>query len=368
MSGLTPLVDTLLATRLAQRLDLLPLKSEPEIASPGSVIRVKKVDNELHLPSRAGLQQPVGVGLLKSGATGHGQGQGPARAGEAVTLSVAARAVSAILASQDGASTKITGTEPLWSAAQSVQAPLLAATLAAAVANSGLFYESHLAQYAAGTRPLAQLAQEPQARLGAAPSGAQAEAPPDPDLPLPAAGMRAVVASAGQGAVAGAGQGAVAGAAAADPTEGPRPAGPAGAMPAPVAEAIHPEAMPLVRQQLELLTLPLFRWTGEAWPGAPMDWEIQEEQGERQAAAEPQAVAGAWTTRLAIRLPALGAVDLRLTLAGSTLRVHLAARESATVALLTEGGHALPPRLGALGLQLAELQIGALADAPLLAS
>ncbi|MFZ3158835.1 MAG: flagellar hook-length control protein FliK, partial [Rhodoferax sp.] len=139
-------------------------------------------------------------------------------------------------------------------------------------------------------------------------------------------------------------------------------------MPAPVAEAIHPEAMPLVRQQLELLTLPLFRWTGEAWPGAPMDWEIQEEQGERQAAAEPQAVAGAWTTRLAIRLPALGAVDLRLTLAGSTLRVHLAARESATVALLTEGGHALPPRLGALGLQLAELQIGALADAPLLAS
>ena len=43
----------------------------------------------------------------------------------------------------------------------------LSATLAHAVANSGLFYESHLAQLTAGTRTLAQLMQEPQARLEA---------------------------------------------------------------------------------------------------------------------------------------------------------------------------------------------------------
>lgn len=327
MSGLTPLVDTLLATRLAQRIDLLPLKSELEIASPGAVIQVKKVSNDLRLPSRAAMQQQLGVGLLKSGAGGHGPGHEPARAGEAVTLSVAARAVSAILNSQAGATTKITGTEPLWPAAQSVQAPLLAEKLASTVANSGLFYESHLVQYAAGTRTLAQLVQEPQVRLDAAPSGAGAAVSTADD----SASDRA---------------------------------------PAPVhvAEAIHPEAMALVRQQLELLTLPLFRWAGEVWPGTTMDWEIQEEPNERQTADDREAPARSWTTRLAMRLPALGAVDVRLTLAGSTLQVHLAARESATVALLTDGGHELPQRFGALGLQLTELRIGALADAPLLAS
>jgi hypothetical protein len=327
MSGLTPLVDTLLATRLAQRIDLLPLKSELEIASPGAVIQVKKVTNDLRLPSRAALQQQLGVGLLKSGAGGHGHGS--ARAGEAVTLSVVARAVSSILNSQAGATSKIIGTEPLWLAAQPALASLLAEKLASTVVHSGLFYESHLAQYVAGTRTLAQLAQEPQARLDAAPSGAGAAVSTADD----SASDRAPATAA-----------------------------------SPVAEAIHPDAMALVRQQLELLTLPQFRWAGEVWPGTTMDWEIQEEPNERQTEEALEAAARSWTTRLAMRLPALGAVDMRLTLAGSTLQVHLAAREPATVALLTDGGHELPQRFGALGLQLTGLQIGALADAPLLAS
>lgn len=357
MSGLTPLVDTLLATRLAQRIDLLPLKSELEIAGPGSASPIGKVANDTRLPSRAAMQQQVGVGLLKSGAgePGQGQGRGSPGAGESVTLSVAARVVSAILQSDAGAASRITGSQAIWTQGPSALAPALATSLADTVAQSGLFYESHLLEHAAGTRALAQLLQEPQARLGAAPPGAQAEAPPDPDRHLPAAGTRLVVADA-------AGQDAVASAAAAGPTDGPRPAGPVGAIPAPVAEAIHPEAMPLVRQQLELLTLPLFRWSGEAWPGAPMDWEIQEEQGERQAAAEPQA--RAWRTRLALRLPALGAVELRLSLAGSALQVQLGADEPATVALLSGAGAALPPRFAALGLQLTDLKIGALARAP----
>lgn len=327
MSGVTPLVDTLLATRLAQRIDLLPLKSELEIASPGAVIQVKKVTNDLRLPSRAALQQQLGVGLLKSGAGGHGHG--PVRAGEAVTLSVVARVVSSILNSQAGATSKIIGTEPLWPAAQPALASLLAEKLANTVVHSGLFYESHLAQYVAGTRTLAQLAQEPQARLEAAPSGAGAAVSTADD----SASDRAPATAA-----------------------------------SPVAEAIHPDAMALVRQQLELLTLPQFRWAGEAWPGTTMDWEIQEEPNERQTAEAPEAAARSWTTRLAMRLPALGAVDMRLTLAGSTLQVHLVAREPATVALLIDGGHELPQCFDALGLQLTELQIGALADAPVLAS
>src|SRR5665647_3246133 len=101
MSGLTPLIDTLLATRLAQRVDLVPLKSEVEVAGPEAVTPVEKVTNDLRLPSRAALQQQLGVGLLKSGESGYGNG--PARSGEFVTLSVAARAVSCLLYTSDAA-------------------------------------------------------------------------------------------------------------------------------------------------------------------------------------------------------------------------------------------------------------------------
>ena len=65
MSGLTPLVDTLLATRLAQRVDLVPLKPEVEIAGPGPVSEVEKITNDVRLPSRAAMQQQLGAGLVE---------------------------------------------------------------------------------------------------------------------------------------------------------------------------------------------------------------------------------------------------------------------------------------------------------------
>ena len=64
MSGVTPLVDTLLATRLGQRVDLVPLKAQAEIAGPGAVANVQKVDNDIRLPSREALQRELGVGLV----------------------------------------------------------------------------------------------------------------------------------------------------------------------------------------------------------------------------------------------------------------------------------------------------------------
>jgi hypothetical protein len=133
--------------------------------------------------------------------------------------------------------------------------------------------------------------------------------------------------------------------------------------------AIHPEAVALVRQQLEMLALPVFRWSGEGWPGMPMDWEIREERGEQQEQegegrgddGDLPAVS-TWTTRITMQLPKLGTVDLRLSLADTALRLHLVASEKATVALLDAGRDVLPERFDALGLQLTELQISALAE------
>ena len=123
-----------------------------------------------------------------------------------------------------------------------------------------------------------------------------------------------------------------------------------------------------MRQQLEILALPVFRWSGEGWPGMPMDWEIREERGEPQEQAEGRGDDGelpavsTWTTRVTLQLPRLGAVDLRLSLADTVLRMHLGASKKATVVLLDAGRDGLPQRFGALGLQLTELQIGALAE------
>lgn len=318
MSGVTPLIDTLLATRLAQRVDLVPLKGQIDIASPGAVTHVERVSNDIRLPSRAALQQQLGVAL--SGRGDSSNTSESASAGGTVTLSAVARTVSAILDLPSGATPKIQGGEPLWPHLQPPDAHLLTATLVRTVATSGLFYESHLQQYAAGTRTLTQLEQEPQACLDT-----MGKMP----LALPGAGSLDVVRNNN-----------------------------------PVANAIHPEAIALVRQQLDLLAVPVFRWGGEVWAGTPMDWEIHEERDESQAAADSEAAQRSWTTRLAMTLPTLGAVEVRLSLAGTTLQVHLAARENATLALLSDGGNELPQRFGALGLQLTGLQIGALALAP----
>ena len=416
MSGVTPLIDTLLATRLAQRLDLVPLKSELELAGPEAAAKVEKVTNDVRLPSRAALQQQLGVGLLKSEQRGHGSA--PAGLGGTVTLSVAARAVSAILEADTGAASKITGIEPLLPRAQPALPQALAAALARTVANSGLFYESHLAQYAAGTRTLAELAQEPQARLdatlkvaqaaefsaaagasgensgaGAAGTGTGAGRMMNlPALPgaalVPSAADDALPMAAGKaGASLAPGHSLPAGPAASPeqaPAEGPHfrahghPATAGTAEPdasgksldagsadaprssAPGLAGIHPDTITLVRQQLELLAVPVFRWGGEIRPGTAMDWEIREEPHEREAAADGEAAPRTWSTRLALTLPTLKDVEVRISLAGSTLQVHLAAREDATRDLLSQGRGELPRRLEELGLQLAGLQIGAL--------
>lgn len=80
------------------------------------------------------------------------------------SLSAAARAILAVM---DGAEAEpVRGNASLLSAAPTAaSAPAAAAALANAVGQSGLFYESHLAQWVAGARGLASLRQEPQAQV-----------------------------------------------------------------------------------------------------------------------------------------------------------------------------------------------------------
>jgi hypothetical protein len=352
-------------------------------------------------------------------------------------LSVAARAISAILGAAPDDAAGVRGTSPVWTASAAPQPAQLAGALARVVATSGLFYESHLQQFAAGTRPLAVLAQEPQARLGALASsrpdlfklapgdmdtwlnpgaksataamisalagaaspvdGAETlltakggEPVPAPGRPQPArAGMteQQVPVDGPRLGSAGRVDAAYGVQRAADPataidgrvySEGLEDAPASGARQQAAASSpvrssehgsatIHPDAVSLVRQQLDVLAMPAFRWGGEVWPGTPMQWDIREEQREGvPAEAEVDAAQRSWSTRLAITLPTLKEVEVRLSMVGTTLQVHLAAREASTVALLGEGRKELPKRFGDVGLQLTGLQIGAFPVEPAL--
>ncbi|MBM2768539.1 flagellar hook-length control protein FliK [Burkholderia anthina] len=265
---------------------------------------------------------------------------------------------------------------------------VLHAALAQAVSESGLFYESHLAQWLAGQRPLAALLREPQARLAAL-GQAAADGASDaldellaPRSPLPAAARTAAQPGGtmpnelAQNAAAGARQYTSSGAAgmAADPlgehadvrwTPARAELAAASSDPqAPAAASVHPDAVPIVRQQLDALATDQFRWSGEAWPGARLDWTIEpDEHGGRASRSDDAGDGIAWRTRLTLTLPSLGTVDAELVLNGAQLVARLRAN-STGADRLTRNEAALRQRFEGSGLQLGGLSIRAVDDEP----
>jgi hypothetical protein len=192
--------------------------------------------------------------------------------------------------------------------------PALALALRTALTRSGLFYESHLADWVVGLDSLDGLMQEPQNRLTAA------------ETPRAAAGMPAAPAPAGAGAAADA-----------------KPVNP-----------LHT----LLTQQLQVLESPHFVWKGELWPGQPLEWQLRrdEERAPNGDAAHPDAAG--WTSRIRVTLPRLGAVTLHLRLDGTrAFSIRLAPEEPASEALLHAHASALRGRLAEAGCSVASLTV-----------
>ena len=276
-----------------------------------------------------------------------------------------------------------------------VAAPVPVAELAAAlqrtVAESGLFYESHLAQWLSGQRPVESLAGEAQNRLADAASQPQSDAGQDAD------DANAWT----QGRPSG-NTGAAAFAAAVAAARG-EPEGPQGPhnqsarfttfdlathdiidMPADNARSsqqaamthaagddpntpqqqsmqasLHPATIPLVRQQLDLLATGQFRWTGEAWPGARLDWTIEQDGDEWRRSGNGASSADdeyPWRTRLTLSLPSLGTVDADLTLTGTRLVARVQASPGGAARLAAQG-ETFRQRLAQAGIELSGLSI-----------
>ena len=204
----------------------------------------------------------------------------------------------------------------------------LVPNLAKAVSQSGLFYESHQAQWLAGRRPLVSLRAEPQGQL------------PVPPRPV-TEGVSSV----------------------ATPTVEAAPesrAAPAAATAARVdiaATGIPDEVRPLVQQQLDAATSQRLAWHGEAWPGQGIDWKIERDTTDEHPSGQADAEAPRWTTTLRLTMPRLGAIDAQLQLTGSNLRLRIAAPDGRALEALRGQAAELTRALAEAGLTIATLDI-----------
>jgi hypothetical protein len=123
-----------------------------------------------YLDGKAAAQLARNAALLAS-ARGMAAAPYGGAEGAGATISPRGQAIGAVLAaaqSSGAPATALTGTAPLLGA-PTLDAGRLAGALQQGLEHSGLFYEAHVAEWAQGARPLAQLALEPQAQ-GAMPS------------------------------------------------------------------------------------------------------------------------------------------------------------------------------------------------------
>jgi hypothetical protein len=229
------------------------------------------------------------AGALLASSTGLGA-QAFAGGTEAknTTLSPTAQALAGVLAAAQKAETvltAVTGSAPLV-ATPDADPAALAASLKQAFGKSGLFYESHVAEWAQGSRALAELANEPQQQ--AAQNGAR----PNPQDPATAQFI----------------------------------------------------SMQLAAQEQSQLA-----WKGQLWPGQPMEWDVKREAhgggGDDDGAI--------WNSRLRLRFPELGELDVQLRMVGGALQIGLATGDDATAALLRQHAPNLAGALDSVGTPLA---------------
>lgn len=207
-------------------------------------------------------------------------------------LSAAARLLSS-LAQQPRSEKPLLGVAQtvLWQPAASQDTAALAQQLHHALSHSGLFYESHQAQWIAGQRSTPQLLLEPQNQPP--PTQAAPVSPPPSTLP----------------------------------------------------DAVLPAHLQqLVQQQLHALETHQVLWQGQAWPGQAMRWEVHEDPPQPHT---PAVAAGHWSSRIELDLPQLGKVSARLTLHGGSVSFHIGAANAASRARLQAAAPQLVSSLAA---------------------
>jgi hypothetical protein len=252
--------------------------------------------------------------------------EGAAQTQSSVKLSEAAKFLGGLLerASQMSAKNEaspLQETAPLL-LGEPADSKSLAQTLHTAVAKSGLFYESHQAQWVSGQRALSDLLSEPQGKLspllkenvsaGLAPGDTTRNATLSNDTP---------------------------------PSVAPHST--------PENEKVHTQTLPLVQQQLDVLDTRTLVWQGQVWPNQDMRWEI----GERPAREGGDEDTPVWQTRLRLQMPHLGDVTAYLAMGNGGIRLDIEAKAADAEQQMRDAQTALTGAFEAAGLHLTGVSI-----------
>ena len=218
----------------------------------------------------------------------------------APTLSSAARVLTSLLSAAQGSAATLIGKAALFSDGPPATAQL-AQRLGDTIAQSGLFYESHVAEWVRGDRTLADLMQEPQMQRLAQNAETAARAAAGPDL----------------------------------------------------------SAAQMINQQLNTNEQSRVQWNGQAWPGQHMQWEIRREQrdseqGQGNADGPPEPV---WRSGVRFRFAMLGEVSATVTVVGDQVHVQMQTGTGDAAATLRAYAGQLEQAMEAAGAPLSSLTI-----------
>lgn len=251
-------------------------------------------------------------------------------AGAAPTkLSTAGKLIDTLLSANTG--TSLIGKTVLVATPAAAPAEL-AQALQHALTSSGLFYEAHLQQWAAGERPLADVMREPQ-NLNMASSGAAnvAKASAETVLTTTATLFDA------KGGIASA-------SAHTDSAE------------IKTAQVLHPDTARLVNLQLNALDQPRVQWRGEVWPGQQMEWEVRDDGQPAQHTQQNEETRN-WQSTVRFDLPTLGKVSATINLVGDHVKMHVRVTDPAIANTLRSFGPRLSQALDAAGTRLDSLSV-----------
>ena len=169
-----------------------------------------------------------------------------------------------------------------------------------ALTRSGLFYESHLAQWVAGKSTLAQLKQEPQSKLTVA----------------------TVTTSI-----------------------------------SPVTDTvIHEQSLPLVQQQFAAIETGHLIWRGEIWPEQFMEWDISEHSSNGKEQETGKSTSH-WQMQLRLTLPKLGEVTAEISLNAHDMHIKLHTATVETAKILKDNRPPLATAIASAGLSVQVTEI-----------
>jgi len=392
VSGITPLIDTLLHQVLGRQAEVSTQRALNAPVQP-----VYAGDGPRALQGDAGLDgrplAPLLGDLKRLPGSPDGLRQAPpgtlpgnAPSSTQTHFSPAARTIADVLLRFPAPPTVLRPQAPLMSTQEPPSAPVVANRLEASIRDSGLFYEAHLKRWFQGDTSRQQLMREPQMQPGPRPAAvfvpsftsavlsATATAPASalvtstapftilPNTPLtPLTGNQPLLERPAMLPPS--------------PNAVPSPLTNSRELPQlPVAlpassewdvssrgprEIVHESLQGLVRQQLEMMVTPTLRWEGDVWAGIFMALVINlpGRDGQKEGSGDEGEADEGWRSEMQLDVPNLGRFNIALALYQGALTIDLTAEDAETRQRLEEGVGALEQRLSAFDFRKVKVMV-----------